>query len=822
MNKKNIAKYLIIGIFLCFSLTLRVEAKQSLQDASLKYATMQAVKGAVERLKDKKIPEIIIPETPEHEDRKISKTKTKELVPDLLNKSFDEDLDYIYQNIVKQSNIDYSIREYKKEARERYAEKINTNISNISSEQFDDYFKKIRDKAYKLQLSRLTSVAYPNQNEVEIADNKEWTEVAKTDLTNLIIERYKGTAKVLFSENRETAEPKAEKMVEAIIIQLKKQQNALNGNIPNNAITQIKISKKLHNNIQTAISEMKKQANKEEKIYKIFPSVEKNILPKATLIEKERFKLFIKNYNFSVNNEKLKETIQSDLKRHRNYSKSLELLSKNLFPGAAEEVVNAYSGKIKTSSEHQDFRNRLKLLISKNEEVRSNLISAISNEIKTPLKQDIRPTVAKEQLKEHFYPIFSGEWAVPENILKKLAYKKYGVNSFGKCLKLPFISRGSEPYNRNSLLDETKNEVLKKVGKLLSEGKRAWEGQEDIIKGKRNEIINEGEQIAKKVGSWEKQSDIIDKADLTEKKINETVVLKTEDQWVDYYTKQVETKWIEERVNKIWRGFNIPPTNSPTKYSPLFGHMREEIKMIVHSFFETTNKKIEEQQKKIKKRIELRRKEQEEAKKKLEEKLKREDARKKNEEEQKRLEDARKKEEEEKKRIESARKKEEAEQKKIEAEQKKIEAEQKKIEEDRKNAAAEKAESGNGLQEGPTGGGEEDGPANMGGEQSVEDGEKGGGAAQNPQLGGVSSKWPWWMWALIILIIILIIGLIVWLILLYRKNRRLMRANSLLQNDFKISVNNFSQMFNSEPNFKSDNEVIFEGKDFIISLRKNE
>lgn len=774
MTKKHRTKYIITGIFLFFFLATRVSAQQSLKDATLKYAAMQATKGAIERFKEKQIPEIKIPETPEHEVRSGSKNEIKKRVPDLLSESFDKDLNNIYLNIVKQSNIGYSKSEYKKEARERYAEDVNTNTSKIISEQFDDYFDRIRDKAVNQQLSRLTSVAYPLQNEVELADNKGWSEEAKTDLTNLIIEKYKGTAKVLFSENRDTAEPKAEKIIKAIIGQLKEQENALNSNTPNNAITQIQISKELSKNIQTTIFEMEKRANQDEKIYKIFPSVEKNILSKATLIEKERFKFFIKNFNFSVNNEMLKETIQSDLKSHRSYSKSLEILSKNLFPGAAEEVVNTYSDKIKSSSEYQDFENHLKQLISKNQEVRTNLKSAISNEIKTPLKKDIRPIISNVQLKRHFYPISSGEWAVPENILKKMAYKEYGVNSFEKCLTLPFINRGSEPYNRYSLLEETENEVLKKIGKLLSEGKRAWKGQEDIIRGKEKEIKNEEARLAKTINSLKSQSDIIDMKGFAEKKIDEVLVLKTEDQWVDYYTKQVEKEWGGKRFNKIWRGFNVPPPNSSTKYSPLFGYMKEEIKKIVHNFFKVINVKIETQQKKIEKQ---------------------------------------EREEEEKKQEEERRKREE---------------EQRKLEEEKQSSAVEQKENPaiDGKQEGPTGGGEQEGPADIGGKVSVNNKESGQGPSLHPQLkggGAEKTQWPWWMWILLILAIILIIGLLVWLILLYRKLRRLQNTGkSLPGKDFKKSVSGFSKITDSKPIWNSDNEAVFKRGAYTITFKKSD
>lgn len=734
MSESTIIHFVISVQLVFISIVPQIWAQESLREASDRYIAIQAASGVVEQLKNKQIPGIvndskkyILSDVNKHQKKTTSESLVKKYAEKALNERFDKDLSAIYQNLGIE-NTGFSESEYKKEVNKRFNEQIKNNRSTFINNKFQDIFSEARRGAVNQQFHSLKLNLYPSQKEVEQIDDAGWKPKVVASFKENLMQKMKSSVKELFEENKPKVTNAANEVITDIERQRQKQQNGLEDYVSEVAITESQITNELHKNVQTTINEMKSNAKKYQIIYKTFPSVEKKISPKAKNIEKDRFKLFINDFNLSFNNETLKGMVQSNLRSHRKKDDSAKTVAKNLFPDTAEKVVNAYSAKIKSSSDYPTFKNHLKQSISKNEGIRDTLKSRILSAVKTPLGE-VRADIAEAQIKRHFYPVFSGEWAVPEKILKKIALNNFGVHSFKQSLELPFISRGSEPYNPSSLLEETENNVLSKVGKLLSEGKRAWDGQSNIIKAKEDVIKDEFNKLTK-----------------------DKLTLKGEEQWIAYYTKQVEEEWSDNRFNKIWRGFSEPPPNSPTKYAPLLGHMRDEIKKIVHNFFEATKKRIKLEQIEIKEQIAV---------------------------ERQRLEEERLKREEEKQR----------------------------------------------------------GPADVGGEQSVEKKEPGSGGAQpHPTNGGVPAKIPWWFWFLLLLLIVVLVLIIVLLYRRLRKKRRLkkvrepktpwipiknLRSISFPVDDLDKSISVFSELVGVQPIKKSATEAVFKKGFFMVVFRKS-
>jgi len=571
MIKKKIICFVVVLNLLIISVPYRQAlSKESLKEASFKYAAIQAARVVIEQLKEKQIPGIvgscqtyILDNSHEHQKITASKKLVKGFVEKSLLYTLEKNLSDIYQRL-RSKDVKISEDSYKKEIMERFNEQINTNQSIFINNKFDGIFSRARNKAVKKQFSSLIFSVYPSQGEVNKIDAGEWQANDVEELRKKLGERIRKNVKNIFEENETKVKQAANEIITDINNQLQKQKKSLNNPISDVVITETEIIDELHKNVKTEIKRMLNNKKKGQIIYETFPSIIEEINKKAKNIERNRFGLFIRDFNFSVNNETLKKIIEQDLIGHREYDNSLVLTGKKLFPDLAENVVNTYSSGKLTS-----FRNRLKQLIKNNGEIRDILKSEISNSIKIPIKT-VRSSLAEMQVDKYFYPISSGEWVVPELILKKISLNKIGIHSFQQVLELPFISRNSEQYNRNSLLVETENKVLSKVGKLLSEGKRAWNAQLEIVK------------------NYE---------DVIEKELRNELETKSESQWISFYTKEVEKEWSEKRFVKIWRGFSTPPPNSDTKYSPLFGHVKKEIEKIVHNFFkiETERRKREEE-----------------------------------------------------------------------------------------------------------------------------------------------------------------------------------------------------------------------------------
>jgi len=567
---KKLLFFLLI-YFLIILCQAFAQEQKSLKESSIKYASVQAAKEAVDLIKNKQISIVVLgckkhildPQNiHNHQGIENSKKLTKEYTGILLSNQFEENLSIIYDSL----NIRdvFSKGQYIETVKNIFAKEIKENKTVFIEKNFDNIFSAARLQAVTEQGNDLILSAYPSQVEVEKADISSSWETLKEQLKGQIGKRIENRTtkkidEVIFNENIKILSGAVKKVIDNIELQLQEQQKSLEYYVDKSAIEEIEIVNRLNENIQQSINRMKSNSGKEQIIYNIFPSIKEKIIPKAKEIVKKRFKLFIKNFDFSVHIGTLKDTIQDKRDEHRLYINSLSSFGEILFPVAVEEVINEYSAE-----GSQTFNSTLKQLVTSSEEIKNCIAAEIKGALQMPLRK-ARQDIAELQVQKHFYPVFSGEWSVPEISLKKIALKKLDIHNFEKCLTLPFISKGSKPYKKKYLLEETENEVLKKTLKLLAEGERAWNAQLSIVKGKEDEIRN---------------------------KLLENIDTKNEEQWVLYYTEQVEKDWSEKRYEKIWRGFSVQPTNSATKYTPLFDYTKQEIIKIVHNYFNIIEKKI--------------------------------------------------------------------------------------------------------------------------------------------------------------------------------------------------------------------------------------
>lgn len=541
---------------------------------SIRYTATQLAHEAVNKLSDKSLQnlttnysEMILQNLTLHKETSKSKDILASLYKEELYQSLIADLYTIHKSLnpndskEKWFSKDWLLNDY---VEKKLGEKIEDNITYNYDQKFERIFDSTRIFAAKKQLEQLSFSIYPSVQEVENLYRSSWSLQSMNQLNEKLVNRM-GNGKAILDENKPKLKSQAGEVIEDAKEQFIEQLDALNDYISESIIIESEIAKELTKNVDAAISQMKSNATSDRQIYNVFPIVNAAIPDSAKNFEVSRYINFYENFNHQVEPIVLKEMIEGNLSAHQNFDQSLIACSQNRFPHSIKVTTTAYSKQIGNSNEASIFKEKIQKL-AKSQKTKSALLPTLKRKIRGTLHL-LRGEIAQQQLGNHFPLIENGEWAVPENILKRIDEKSFGVSSYEDCINLPNITRSGVPYNHKTLFEETRNKLLAKVSKLLAEGEKAWEGQDDIVKKYQNQF---------------------------EREIIANPNKYTVNQWIKIYTDSVENSWLRDRVATIWRGNTQAPQNVISKYSPLFGNTKSEVEKNVKKNFEVA---VEQQEK---------------------------------------------------------------------------------------------------------------------------------------------------------------------------------------------------------------------------------
>lgn len=543
---------MIVAFFLT-QIALICMADADVREAFKKLAAIKAASVVIEDLKEKQLSAIIENSAKTisnnisaHQIFAESEERIKAEIDRTMNSVFNKELESVYLSLGGDKSGFKTKEEYLNNVKGFFKKQINQNISQFFQNKFPAIYKQARNAAVEQQHFQLILTTYPKQKEAEMLDISDWNPDKLKSMKEELIQKMYGAEDILLEENEKRVKESADKIIKDIKQQYERQKDAIKGSLSTEAITAEDVEEELNIKVQNIINEMEKNKNKGQIIYSALPSIKKKIASKAENIESERFKEFVEQYkNFPIDRQKLEGIINSNLKAHRNLEGSLKLSTNELLPSAITIVVDKYSSPVKGTKQYADFKKRLHK-ISNNKDILLSIKKDLSKSIGKP-HSEVRASIADKQIKKFFTSIHSGAYIVPEDILSKSLNIDSEFDNFEQVIKLTDFSQ--KTYDRQILLAETEKALVSKTKEILREGKRAWDGQMNMV-GSFNDTI---------------------KSEITGNNFGN----KKQKVWVKYFRDKLQNQWNNKGHDDIWAYNQKRPPNSDTKYQPLFEESEE-------------------------------------------------------------------------------------------------------------------------------------------------------------------------------------------------------------------------------------------------------
>ncbi len=596
----KIALFLVV-LFLGRKQVIAQESTLDTKELSKKYAVILAAQGVIEELKDKKIPglvssccnDILDPKKIKlHKNRGDSEKHTQKYVKKKLKSALKEDLDVLYQSF-KIDKKKFSRQEFVEEVRNKFRSQIDDNISRNLNQNFQEIFKQARKKAISKQLDELSRTVYPDEKEIaefEDAYIGGWKKIDTNRLKTKLRLKIKREERCLLEEVYKLREKISEEVLNDIYTQMDIQENAIEGELPDELLTQNQLQQGIRRNVNAAITrerkksrmkiiafEMKYKGEKipvskevKRKIYNIFSFVKKKIVEKAKIEEKERFRKFCRNIDSIAigSQQELEEIIRADLATHKMKDKSKDIIVDKFLSKVKKRILEQYVAKAPVK-EQSGFKKRLARYLGLpdiQEDIKQRCKELVENDLEI-----VRDKISDEQLRRYFPKLADNSWEVPKLAKKEHKHKKdimksikghskhpLSITSFDDCIDEPIGNEISEGgWNRNELLQETEEKVKDQTEFLIDEAGRAWEGQWKIYLA-HQEYIQENPK--KRIFLKDEIKGNLDKS---------------KEDWVRYFTDKIKKIWSKNREALIWQG-NVP-TYGKNKYLPLYDHIEKEI-----------------------------------------------------------------------------------------------------------------------------------------------------------------------------------------------------------------------------------------------------
>lgn len=337
---------------------------------------------------------------------------------------------------------------------------------------FEQAFKKARRKVCKEQITRLIGDVYPTEKEIET--------VGRAQLRQQLLERLiKKQKEPLYAENRPLL---SKNIVDPVLNDAYEQKNQqlriVDKSTGGNAITPADIQAFTENKLKKyreTLRELKAAKKDSGKIYKVFPSVEKQIRARSEQIAAKKFAQRILYSTFPVGYQKLCTLIKNNLPRHIHIEQSHQFFLNEFTDDIKKKNIDKYSQNV-ALAKREGFRIFLEQLIATNDECREAFKKSIKRSLNTNFRK-AREGISKDQFHQYFSPLSSNSW--------RPGYDK--IDSFYNKLqiKIPqpmsMESVSSKPFDMFILLDETRNMVVEAEKRQISEGLEALRKQMHIV-----------------------------------------------------------------------------------------------------------------------------------------------------------------------------------------------------------------------------------------------------------------------------------------------------------------------------------------------------
>jgi hypothetical protein len=440
---------------------------------------------------------------------------------------------------------------------ERLGDEVHAALRANADRQFDGLFDQARRSAVAAQLAGLELEARPSLQEADAVAVSGWGGKAETRLRNTLVARMARSA-TLLEESAARLEAKASELIADARRQYEDQWAALEQPVDPRFRAADDLARALAAQVEEARLERRMAEGPDYPLYEVFPSVGRRIQDLAGELELRRFGDFVRRAPEAVDPESIRSRVEQDLSRHRRFRDSLDLLVRELSPAFARELLDEYSQPLPDRSRRAGHRERLSRGLKENPELAAAFDKRVEAALDGPLRE-VHREIAERQVAELFPEVASGRFVVSESLLLRLHRRELGVASFDDCLEIPHLREGGDALVPDVLLEASEEMVLERTGKLLDEGRRAWQGQLQLVTAQEPSI---------------------------------TRTLRIADRrhppshWETFFIGEVEAHWREVGHPELWRGSARPPENAATKYLPLFGYVKDEIRKNVRAYFE--------------------------------------------------------------------------------------------------------------------------------------------------------------------------------------------------------------------------------------------
>jgi hypothetical protein len=421
------------------------------------------------------------------------------------------------------------------------------------AEKLPPIFAAAREEAVKAQTTLLARAAYPTQQEVEQVDRDGWTETQLGNLASHTRERIAKAVPERFEETDSAVGEDAKKIMDDVQEQRKRQTDALDRPLQDNAITASQIETALRGGVDEEIAKARAANAPDRIVYTMLPKIAEKAANKAVLEEQRLWTRFVESYKRSFSLNDIEARLRSDIARYRDPRESERPFVEDSIAAAERDVVERYAIGAKSASDAAAFKERISASVAPTGENHQKLRSAIADAIRQVLS-DARRVIADEQYATAFAPLQSGVWQPDEAGIAGGSLTPGGIAGFEQAAALPNV-RAPSADPKAVLLIETENRVVDGARNLITEAQTAMTLQRGIVKRVEPKIKEQ-----------------IENAPPEE--------LESKDSWVAKMTDLVMTTWASDRPS-VWQG--KPPAKAPSKYSNLFAATNEDIKRSVQS-----------------------------------------------------------------------------------------------------------------------------------------------------------------------------------------------------------------------------------------------
>ncbi len=429
------------------------------------------------------ITALIIADPEAHRVRNSSRELVREQVEDDLRKVVADRLSIAHESF-RLADFGVDRNRFTQWMLEELADVVEARRKEVVGERLDPAFERGRSQAVAQQIARLHSDVYPTQAEVDALDSQDWAVSAREALEKKVADRIGSRIPTLLEEAQIKAEQLATEAVSEAFTQRAAQFESLDlATVPESLAAREAIEPTLVNAVTAtikALRETRKQAGDTRVVYDPVPSIQNRARSRSAQVERDRWKKYVGEFRSIRTSNELEPAIRADLRTHKLLSTSRRVLVRSTYEEFKVQAINGYASRGGDELPAHDFSKRLARFLEEDDGIKEAAQQAAALSLEPGLPE-ARRRIADDQMRQHFPTIIDGGWRVPDTDLGvSLATGALSVSNIDEAFSLPDIDQQGENYDRQLLLEETENELLRGVGMLISEADRAYRAQQKL------------------------------------------------------------------------------------------------------------------------------------------------------------------------------------------------------------------------------------------------------------------------------------------------------------------------------------------------------